>query len=83
MQGRVLGAWKDIADTTRTRICVDEKVHLVLVKPVGATGYRMSTEPPTACDGSCKNLCELPAEAEEAVKQFLATNTPVATTAGS
>lgn len=82
MQGRSLGAWKDIAENTFVHICVDEKVHLLLIKPRGEKEYSLSARPLKACDGSCKNPCELPADAEEAVKQFLATP-PVASPAGS
>ena len=77
MNGRVLGAWECGPSTICTSICVDDKVHLTFVSK-GNGPYQLSTKPLEVCNGSCKHYCELPIEAEEAVKQFLASRESVA-----
>jgi hypothetical protein len=83
MQGRIIGVWKDIAENTFMRVCVDDKVHLMFIKPRGEQEYSLSASRLQVCDGSCNNFHKLPADAEEAVRQFLASKTPAAASAGS
>jgi hypothetical protein len=68
-------------DMSRVRVCVDRKVHLTLE----TSGYDQSGDEENSrdnvfhgdlepCDGSCLPTLDLPAQAEDLVRKFLASD---------
>ena len=70
MVGIIIGSWNNGPGTNHL-VCVDQKVHLVLEKIKGESEYSLASSKLAKCDGRCKVFCELPADAEEAVNDFL------------